>query len=248
MQLGLDSAAIATFEQRVKRSDQPNAWTFYRLGRLYARNARPGLAIDRLTQGLSAFPQDSTDAAQASAMLDSLIDASGGRLDAVHARVARARAVSERRHWLDRWREGREAPKAAVVDLKGVPARSPGDERGITLVYAWATWCGPCRSSLPALQAWSGRPRTKPVRVVTLNAEGEPFEQASAKVEKFFAAQGLQLPVLMADSTATARWKLGGFPMTLVLQDGRIVYRNHAGGLVEGVEAQLASLGSHPRH
>jgi hypothetical protein len=34
--------------------------------------------------------------------------------------------------------------------------------------------------------------------------------------------------------------------MTLVLRDGEIVFRGHAGDLVPGLEAQLASLGSRP--
>ena len=84
------------------------------------------------------------------------------------------------------------------------------------------------------------------MRVVTVDAEGDPLEQSRAKVEKFVADSRLTLPVLRADSAAAARWKLGGFPMTLVLRDGRIVYRNHGGGLVDGLEAQLASLGSRP--
>jgi hypothetical protein len=32
--------------------------------------------------------------------------------------------------------------------------------------------------------------------------------------------------------------------MTFVLRDGKIVYRGHGGELFEGLEAQLASLGS----
>ncbi len=246
LKLGQDSAAIATFEERVRRSDQPNAWVLFRLGRLYSRGHRADLAIDRLTLGLSAFPQDSLDAVQASKMLDSLVAARGGALVAVHERVARARAVSERRYWLDVHRDGAKAPAGALVGMTGARALSPRDLRGITVVYAWATWCGPCRKSLPQFQRWSGRRRTKPVNFITINAEGEPIEQARAKAGKFASEHELKLPVLFADSVMTSRWKLGGFPMTLVLQDGRIVYRNHAGELVPGLEAQLASLGSHP--
>ncbi|MEQ1832107.1 MAG: TlpA disulfide reductase family protein [Candidatus Eisenbacteria bacterium] len=121
-----------------------------------------------------------------------------------------------------------------------------GDARVRRQVCAWGAWCGPCRKSMPALQAWSTRSRTRPVRVITLDSKGEPLARARDSVEKFFRSQGLELPVLMADSTASARWQLGGFPMTFVLEDGRIVYRNHAGDLVAGLEAQLRHLGSRP--
>lgn len=247
LQLGQDSAAAATFEERLKRDSRANAWTSYRLGRIYARTARPDLAIERLTQGLAAVGQDPKDSTQARNMLDSLLAARGGDRDAAQTRIAEARAKAERRYWLEDWREDRPAPKAAFVDLRGAPTASPRDQRGLTVVYAWATWCGPCRKSLPALQAWASRSRTKPVRVLTVNAEGEPLTEARDKVAKFVASQGLQLPVIMADSVAAARWRLGSFPTTLVLQDGRIVYRNHAADLVTGLEAQLATLGSRPK-
>lgn len=246
MKLGRDSAAIATFEEQVSHSDQANAWVHYRLGNLYARNHRADLAIERLTLGLSAFPQDSLDAARAAMNLDSLATSRGVALDAVHARVARGRVVSERRYWLDAYREDTEVPGGALAEMSGAPSISPRDLHGLTVVYAWATWCGPCRRSLPQLQAWSHQLRTKPVRVITINAEGESFEQAGAKVREFATERDLKLPVLFADSVMTSRWKLGGFPMTLVLKDGRIVYRNHARELVPGLEAQLASLGSQP--
>lgn len=246
MKLGRDSAAIATFEERARRSEQADAWVYYRLGRLYARNNRADLAVERLTLGLSAFPQDSLDAARASAMLDSLIVVRGGTPGDAHARVAQARALSERRYWLDAYRDGTTAPKGELVDLGGAKATSLRGLRGVTVVYAWATWCGPCRKLMPQLQTWSGQSRTIPVRVVTVNAEGVPIEQARTKVDKFVAERDLKLPVLFADSVMASRWKLTGFPTTLVLQDGRIVYRNHAGDLVPGLEAQLASLGSHP--
>lgn len=244
--LGRDSAAIATFEQHVRESPQPDAWVLYRLGGLYTRTGRADLAMDRYTRGLSAFPQDSTDAAHAAAELDSLLHARDGNVADAHARIARTRAAAARRYWLDDHRDGAEVPPVALVDLAGARVAPLRDARGITVVYAWATWCGPCRHSLPQLQSWAARPRTHPVRVITVDAEGESLAASRAKVEKFVSESHLTLPVQRADSSAAARWKLGGFPMTLVLRDGRIVYRGHAGGLVEGLEAQLASLGSRP--
>lgn len=246
LKLDRDSASAETFELQLRESDSPNAWVLYRLGGVYARRGRADLAIDRYARGLSAFPQDSADAAHSTGMLDSLLAARGGDSAQVHVRVASARAAAARKYWLDDHHDGAEAPAVALVDLAGGRAAPLRSSRGITIVYAWATWCGPCRHSLPELQTWAAKPRTRPVRVVTVDAEGDPLEQSRAKVEKFVADSRLTLPVLRADSAAAARWKLGGFPMTLVLRDGRIVYRNHGGGLVDGLEAQLASLGSRP--
>jgi len=237
---------VATLEQCVAESRTRGAWVLLRLGHLYSELGRDSLAIDRLTHGLSAYPQDSAYAAQSAGLLDSLIELRGGDARRTRARVASQRAASERAYWLGAHRDGHRAPDAAFVDLASDRRVSLRGSAGLTVVYAWATWCGPCRASMPKLQAWAGKSRTKPVRVLTVNAEGEPLPQARAKASKFFSERGLTLPVLLADTVAAARWGLGSFPMTLVLRDGEIVFRGHAGDLVEGLEAQLASLGSRP--
>ena len=241
---GEDSAAIATFERHVSESTAPTAWVLFRLGRLYARTDRATLAVDRLTRGLSSYPRDSTDAAACATLLDSLVGLGGGDVRASRAGIARGQEKARREYWLEAHREGRRAPKDAFIHLATQRTESLGDARGITVAYAWATWCGPCRHSLPILQEWAEHPRSTPVRVVTIDAEGEPIDRARDKVTKFVNERKLRLPVLLADSTAAARWKLDSFPMTLILRDGRIVYRGHGGGLVEGLEAQLESLGS----
>lgn len=241
-----DSAAAVTLERHVKESKAPDAWVLFRLGEIHARAGRDSLAIERLSLGLSQFPLDSADAHESAARLDSLVRARGGDVAAARARVARAQEASKRAYWIDSHRDGHAAPSATFVELASGRRESLRDARGITVAYAWATWCGPCRHSLPVLQDWAARPRTAPVRVVTVNAEGDPLETAKPLVTKFVTEKGIRLPVLMADTSVASRWKLVGFPMTLVLRDGKIVYRGHGGELVEGLEAELESLDSRP--
>jgi thiol-disulfide isomerase/thioredoxin len=69
------------------------------------------------------------------------------------------------------------------------------DVRGkMTLVSAWATWCGPCREELPSVQKLYELVKNRSdVQVITLN-----FDQDPGLVEPFLAAYHYTFPVLMS--------------------------------------------------
>jgi thiol-disulfide isomerase/thioredoxin len=70
--------------------------------------------------------------------------------------------------------------RASLEELKGK----------VVLVDVWATWCAPCRESLPQLQALAERNKGKKLAIVTINID----EDADA-VETFVGQIGLTLPV-----------------------------------------------------
>jgi len=242
--LGKYELAATTYEQAVAELDPAGAWLYCRLGNIYKRLGQPERAIDRLTLGLSSFPIDSAETFNSGALLDSLVKARGGDVHELHTRITHAQLAAKEHYWLGSHRAEGPVPRAKLVELGTRRAAPSQAKSGITVVYAWATWCGPCRHSLPVLQEWAKAPRTLPIHVVTLNADGDPIEQALPNVAKFVAEQKLTLSVLLADSVAAAAWKLEGFPCTFVLKDGKIAYREYSGQLVEGLEAELESLGS----
>ncbi|MGP4018330.1 TlpA family protein disulfide reductase [Saccharopolyspora sp. 5N708] len=54
------------------------------------------------------------------------------------------------------------------VDVGAAVAGAP------TLINVWATWCGPCRTELPALQAYSTQPGA--VRVLGVQVQSDPAD------------------------------------------------------------------------
>lgn len=109
-------------------------------------------------------------------------------------------------------------------DEDGVERNFSGWRGKVVLVNLWATWCGPCRHEMPALdrlQAALG---------------GDDFEVAAISLDRggmdlprvFFAENTIQHLALYNDATARTSVALGAFgiPTTVLLdREGRLIGR-----------------------
>lgn len=66
---------------------------------------------------------------------------------------------------------------APAHDLAGQPVAMAIAEARITIVYAWATWCGQCLQTLPKLTALDERLGPHGLRIVGLNVDAAPKRQ-----------------------------------------------------------------------
>ena len=82
------------------------------------------------------------------------------------------------------------APQLALTDLQGNPV-SIEDYRGqVILVNNWATWCPPCITEMPELQAFYTAHAAVGFVVIGIEA-GEPADQVAAFVQEY----GISFPV-----------------------------------------------------
>lgn len=98
----------------------------------------------------------------------------------------------------------------------------------------WATWCGPCVSAIPHLNALADRFAGRPVRFVSLTAE------SAEAVRPFLAQHPIRGWVgLDTDSTGAAAYGVTGIPQTaLIGRDGRLA------AIVHPTEITAATLDS----
>lgn len=89
----------------------------------------------------------------------------------------------------------------------------------ITVLDFWATWCGPCRTSLPKVDALATRYEGR-VDFYAVNADNED----PAEVLAFRDALGLKMPVLLDGMGLMGKLGSHSLPTTVILgRDGKVV-------------------------
>jgi len=126
---------------------------------------------------------------------------------------------------------GREAPAFALTNLDGEDvslASHAGDE--VVVLDFWATWCGPCRMSMPKVDEAKQALEGEPVVFYAVNVQ-EP----QAAVEAFLDETGLDLDVLLdSGGTAAVDYLVQGIPVMMVIDRDGIIRE-----VVEGYSPSL---------
>ena len=115
--------------------------------------------------------------------------------------------------------EGKAAPdfKLAGADGKHV---SLADLKGsVVILDFWATWCGPCRESLPHLNDIYNDKKDAGLKAYAVN-----LREGKEKVDKFAEQSKLTIPVLFdTDGKVAEKFNVEGIPQTVVIgKDGKV--------------------------
>jgi thiol-disulfide isomerase/thioredoxin len=110
---------------------------------------------------------------------------------------------------------------------------------GLLLVDFWASWCGPCRRTFPALDRVSRWAEPEELRVVGVSLDSEP-----EAVGRFLASTPVGFQILRDPAGVLARdFKVQGIPTALLLdREGQELARFEAGGRIPVEEAAIAAL------
>lgn len=127
------------------------------------------------------------------------------------------------------------APDFALKDLKGSVVRL-SDLRGKILVLDfWATWCEPCKQSIPVFESFSRKYPGKDVEVVGIS------EDAYAEdVVPFVKAHKMSYRVLLdPDNAVQESYRIYGLPSTVIV-DRKGMIRESWAGFSESTEREIA--------
>jgi thiol-disulfide isomerase/thioredoxin len=129
--------------------------------------------------------------------------------------------------------------KGGPVDLKA------GGEKNIYVIEFWATWCGPCRKSIPHLSELQKKYKDKSVTIVGVSTDSE---KTRGSVADFVETMGEKMDYAVALDTKEGdtnkgymeAFKQNGIPTAFLVQNGKIMWLGHPMEMDEPLEALVA--------
>ena len=160
-------------------------------------------------------------------------------------------AVVSRFSEIDQPKKALETPLSGevLVDLEGSSVRLDRQQDSVLVLEFWASWCAPCRLTLPIVEdfaRWARRTHL-PVKVFLVNTlEGfQSAAEARRHLAPYLAGAQVTLPTLV-DLDGSFHSRLGsGLPLTVLLDtSGRIVakYSGFEPGIAEKLRADVLTL------
>jgi len=119
--------------------------------------------------------------------------------------------------------EARQAPAFTVKTLEGKPLKLADLRKRPVIVDFWATWCQPCRASMPHLSAMQTRYQKQGLAVIGMSVD----ETGAQSVKKYASGLGLKFTLAMAnDEVLDAYGPIRSIPTTFFInRKGDIVRR-----------------------
>ncbi len=139
-------------------------------------------------------------------------------------------------------REGFPAPDFTLDTLGGQAATLSTYRGKVVIVNLWASWCGPCRAEMPALQTVYATNRERGLEVLAVNST---FQDGEADAQAFAQNLGLTFPILLdRDGAVSQRYLLRALPSTFFIDRKGVIRSVVFGGPMTevGVQTKIEAL------
>ena len=109
-----------------------------------------------------------------------------------------------------------------------VKGKSVDISQGVNVVEFWATWCPPCRTSIPHLSKTQAKYKDREVKIIGIT--NEPLETVEPFVKRM--GQKMEYSVAIDNGRATTkefmeRYNVRGIPHAFVVKNGKVLWNGH---------------------
>ena len=135
---------------------------------------------------------------------------------------------------------GAPAPDFTLKDLAGKDVTLSSFRGRVVLLNFWATWCGPCRFEMPAIEQRYEKYESRSFVVLAVDLD-EPAADVSAFVQSF----GLTFPVLLDPGAGVNDlYRVRGYPTTFFLDGQGTITQKHIGAMTKDqLDGSLSRFG-----
>ena len=132
---------------------------------------------------------------------------------------------------------GANGPLFELESVEGERVSLEAERGKVVLLNFWATWCGPCRLEMPAIQ---DRFENTELDVLAIN-----FDETEGQIQSFVDELGLTFRVLKDPGGDIQQlYQVRGYPTTFILDEEGVVRVQHIGFLDESqLDGYLKDLG-----
>jgi thiol-disulfide isomerase/thioredoxin len=131
------------------------------------------------------------------------------------------------------------APDFTLQDLSGKKVSLSGLKGSVVLVEFWATWCPPCRTSVPGLERLHKAYGGKGLTILAVSVDEGGWD----KVRDFVSAHKVTYSVLQGTEDVSTRYLVRMIPaMYLIDKQGVIRKQFLGGGNEEELEKEIQAL------
>jgi thiol-disulfide isomerase/thioredoxin len=120
-------------------------------------------------------------------------------------------------------------PTASDQGHQGPPIGLEGLRGKVVLLDFWATWCGPCKQQMPALQQLHEALPPDRFALLSINIDQLPPEPRRKAIAATVSARGVTYPVLLDDGRTQAAYGVERIPTAFLIDPQGRVARVHRG-------------------
>ncbi|HBU69981.1 MAG TPA: TlpA family protein disulfide reductase [Elusimicrobia bacterium] len=120
--------------------------------------------------------------------------------------------------------ENIKAPDFTLLDVNGKKVTLSEARGKVVFIDFWASWCPPCRASIPAVEKLYDKYKGKDVEFYGINLEGN-----TPAIRKFIEKNSMKYTVLFDDRKASAYYEVRGIPSFFIINKAGEVHSNYAG-------------------